>query len=231
MTIRVAVVSSYPLVRDALGALISMDRQFELVSGAATAREACDRMSAPGPDVIVMDVPAPEAGLAAEAREMKRRLPNAALVLVGSQLEARQVEDEVIAETSAYISKQGPGSSALAVLRLLGGNHPRVVERAMDTACAGGAPLLAIPREENLANGGLMPVFGPNPRDPMALLTPRQKEVFRLLANGSDNDTIAAELKISVRTVETHRATILGRLRLRNLAELVRLAARNGLLD
>ena len=210
--IRVALCDDHAVVRSGLRRILSEQDDIDVVGEARTGEEAIAVASAMRPDVFVMDLGLPGvSGIEATQRVCEMSPTTRVLVLT--------VHDDVAylrrafqAGASGYLVKDAADVElVLAVRQLAAGRdyvHPRL-----------GAALLA-----------------PEPDAPRALgpggeLSSRELEVFRLVALGYTNAEIAAELYLSVRTIETHRAHVHQKLGLKSRAELVRYARECGLIE
>jgi two-component system response regulator NreC len=178
-----------------------------VVSGeASSARQAYELADAKHPDLIVLDVSLPGVDGVAAARELKRRLPEARILMLSMYRERHMVAQALASGANGYALKRQPPEQVLSAIRSVARGDRYL------------APELG-PVEEKDEHTG--------PLDP---LSPREREVFQLLVRGFSNPRAAKELCISVKTVETHRTHIHHKLGVHSVAELMRFAAMNDLL-
>jgi two-component system, NarL family, response regulator LiaR len=209
MNRRILLVDDHGLVRSGLKALIADFPGFEVVGEAADGAEALLRIEALQPDIVVMDMSMPRLnGLEATARILAAQ-PHCKVVMLSMHAAAHYVDEALRAGACGYLMKEAA---------------PEELERALN----------AVARGERFLSPRLRPP-GAGPAAPAAAadatLTARQREVLRLIAEGCSTRDIAARLYISVKTVETHRAQIMQRLGIFDVAGLTRHAIRTGLVS
>ncbi len=216
--IRIFLADDHSVLRDGLRALLSRERDMEVV-GEAVDGEECARQSAlVQPDVILLDINMPRCnGL--EALPRLRQLVPACHVLVLTMHDDVSYLRKVLASGgSGYILKEAAGDELLAAIRAVNGGgiylHPRHA-----LALANPQPAPATPDAPDAHSGA------------KALLSEREIQVLRLMALGNRNSEIAETLHISVKTVETYKARIMQKLDLTSRTALVRKALEWGLLD
>ena len=183
----------------------------EVVGEAGDMRGAVFEARSLKPDVILMDVVMPgDDGIAATAAVL-REVPEAKVLVLSMQDDARYVHEAFAAGASGYVLKEAAHTELVGAVREVAGGgryvHPEL-----------GARLVAAQAEERAKAEA----------DP---LSDREREVLRMLALGHTNQEIAKRLYLSVRTVETHRAHVMQKLRLETRAELVHYALEEGLLE
>ncbi len=209
--IRVLIVDDHSVVRSGLRRVLERESDIEPVGEAATGREAVFQARSLKPDVILMDVVMPDqSGL--EALPMLMHEQPAVKVLVLSMLDdPRYVREAFDAGASGYVLKEAADTEVVAAVREVA-RGGRYVSSELGARLVVGEVDAARRAEENP-------------------LSNRERQVLRLLALAYTNQEIAAQLYVSTRTVETHRAHIMHKLRLQSRAELVRYAIAQGLLD
>ena len=211
MSIRVLIVDDHAVVRAGLAMLVNAADDLEAVGEAGSARDAIFEARSTKPDVVLMDVMMPnESGIDVIPNVLRER-PEAKVLILSMQDDPRYVREAFEAGASGYVLKEAADAELVAAIRdvAAGGQyvHPEL-----------GARLVAAETAERRRAE----------EDP---LSDREREVLRLLALGHTNQEIAEMLYLSVRTVETHRAHIMQKLRLTTRAELVRYAIDQGFLE
>jgi two-component system response regulator NreC len=202
--LRIALVDDHVLFRDGLRALVSAAGDLLVVAEASDARTALLLLEAANPDVLVVDVTLPGSSGIALAREVLRLLPKCRVLVLTMHASEEYVIHALAAGATGYALKSQPAGEVIEAIRAVGHGRPYL------------APTLPRPRRED----------GDTRLDE---LSPREREIFDLLVQSHSNRSIAQHLFISVKTVETHRASINRKLGVHSTAEIVRFAALRGL--
>ncbi|MFO1488256.1 MAG: response regulator transcription factor [Verrucomicrobiota bacterium] len=209
--IRILIADDHGMIREGLRAVIAAHRDWECVGEAPNGRVAVELAAKLKPDVCIMDVTMPELNGLEAARQIVARRPETA-VLVQTMHDSESLAQEILA--------------AGARGYLLKNDAPELLAQAIESVAAGRAFFTPRVAEMVLRNfGGKSEPGAP----PEGRLTPRERELVQLLAEGKSNKEAADVLGISVNTVETHRKNVMSKLQLRSAADLVRYAIRNGL--
>ncbi len=210
--IRVALCDDHAVVRSGLSRILTEDTDLEVVGEAATAEEAVALANAEHPDVFVMDLGLPDVSGIEATRRIVAACPKTAVLVLTVHDDVAYLRKAFDAGARGYLVKDAADVELVrAVHRVAAGEeyvHPRL-----------GAALLS--------SGAV----GPRAAGPGGELSDRELAVLRLVALGYTNADIAAELYVSVRTVETHRAHVQQKLGIKARADLVRYAREHGLLD
>jgi two-component system response regulator NreC len=211
MSIRTVIVDDHAVVRSGLRLVLEAEDDIEVVAEAADARQAVFEARAQKPDVILLDVVMPGRSGIEAIPDLLKEAPETKVLVLSMQDDPAYVRQAFGAGASGYVLKEAVDAEVVAAVREVAGGR-RYVHPAL------GARLVAAEAEERERAEG----------DP---LSEREQEILRLLALGHTNQEIASELYLSVRTVETHRAHIMQKLRISTRAELVRYALERGMLD
>jgi DNA-binding NarL/FixJ family response regulator len=212
MSIRTLLADDHHLMREGLAALIGACDGFEVVAQASSGRAAVRCARDLKPDVVIMEATLPELGGVEAARQIKSYVPNAKVVALSMQRDGEMVLDMLKAGASAYVLKTCSVEELVRALRAVSAGQTYL-----------GPEIAGIVTDAYIS--GPSGAEGPG----KAALTPRQREVVQLLAEGVAAKEIALRLKRSIKTVEMHRRNAMGRLNLSNMADLVRYALRKGL--
>lgn len=208
---RLLIADDHLLMLEGLSHLLAAE--FEIVGTAADGRALLVKAEELRPDVIVLDVGMPELNGIEAARRLAKALPSAKIVFVTQQLDPAYVHAAFVAGARAYVAKQSAGSE------LLGAIHRALRDDFYVTPLAGeqAAQFSSLGYRGNPAE-----LFGGE-------LTPRQREVLQLIAEGKTTKEISQVLKISPKTVEFHRNSLMDELGVRTVAELTRFALTRGI--
>lgn len=187
--------------------------EFEVVGTVPDGRAAVQEAERLKPDIIVLDVGMPELNGIEAARKLAKT-STAKIVFVTQQLSPEYVHAAFAAGARAYVAKQSAASELIAAIHLALANRYYVTP----LAGADAAQFTSLNPDQNPAE-----LFG-------SRLTPRQREVLQLVAEGKSTKEISAALGISPKTVEFHRNSLMDELGLRSIAELTRYAIAQGMI-
>jgi DNA-binding NarL/FixJ family response regulator len=201
MSITVFLADDHAVVRQGLRAILGAEPDVQLVGEAADGQDALRLIEKLKPDVLVLDLMLPGLNGFEVSRQVQRRSPKTKVVILSMHADPAYVAEAVRAGACGYMAKDADAGQLLAAVRAAA-----IGERFL------GPPLPATA----LASGA--------PADPYDSLTPREREVLQLTAEGCTGGAIAEKLFISPRTVESHRAHILQKLGLRTQKEMIRYA-------
>jgi two-component system response regulator NreC len=213
--LRILIADDHEVVREGLRRMVETEPDWEVCGVAANGREAVALATELHPDVVIVDMTMPELDGVQVVRQIKRAFPQTEF-LVFSAHESESVIAEVFAAgAKSYIRKADAGRDLISALRSLQEHKPfftdGISEVLFSRFLAGAGS-----RQDSAANESL---------------TTREREIVRLLAEGKSNQEAALALGVSIRTIETHRATVMRKLRVDSLAGLVRYAIRNGIVE
>lgn len=212
-TIRVLLVDDHQLVRAGMRALIEPLSGCEVVGEAGDGREALRLAATLQPDVVLMDVLMPELDGVDAAAQVAAVAPNARVLMLSMNAAAEHVLRALQAGAAGYVLKN---------------TSPAELELAI-RAVARGETYLSPAVSKHVIEGYVRRADAPV--SPLERLTPRQREVLQLIAEGATTKEIARKLKISQKTAETHRAQLMQELDIHEIAGLVRFAIRHGLVS
>ncbi|MGE0453683.1 MAG: response regulator [Vicinamibacteria bacterium] len=213
--IRVLIVDDHAILRDGIRALLDLAEDIEVVGEAADGAEALEACRKLEPDVALMDIAMPGLGGLEATLAIRRELPRTR-VLVLTQYEDREYVARFLkAGVSGYVLKRAAGAELAAAIRSVhrGGLvlDPGIARAALDEAPrAGDAEAI---------------------QDPYETLTEREKQVLKLVAEGSSNKEVADQLGISVRTAMSHREHVMEKLGVHSRTDLIKFALRRGVIQ
>jgi DNA-binding NarL/FixJ family response regulator len=213
--VKVYLVDDQAIIRAALRSFLSARADIEVVGDNGDPRAALEAIPALRPDVIVLDIAMPGLSGLDLLPQLRKLVPRAKIVMLTHHEGENFVQQALEGGAEGYLSKDSdPAELALAILAVHRGD-PYVSPRVTSGLVRG------LRGTEGLRPG----------RSPLSELTPREREVFQLLALGKSNKEVAAALDISLGTAKKHRENLQRKLSCGSAAELARLAIREGLLD
>jgi DNA-binding NarL/FixJ family response regulator len=209
---RVLLADDHTIVRQGLASLLAASEECEVVAEAADGSEAVEKALATRPDVVVLDVSMPRLSGLEAARRISKAVPAARILALTMHAEPELVLGMVRAGVSGYLVKDGALPQLIDAIRALKAGRSYFGPHA--------SKALAEANQERKAF----------PEDPYGRLTDREREVFQLVIEGKTNAQVADTLCISPKTVDNHRTHLMEKLGAHGAADLLRYAARRGLL-
>jgi DNA-binding NarL/FixJ family response regulator len=227
--IRVLIVDDQRLMRDGLRALLEIQDGIAIVGEAGNGVEALAQVDATRPDVVLMDVRMPQMTGVEATRALRERADRPRILVLTTFDDDQYVFDALKAGAAGYVLKDLPAADLAAAIRTVhsGGVHldPSVASKVVAEFARLHAPaVVATPESPSPSTPP-----GTQHAAPVDDLTPREREVLRLLATGASNREIGAQLFISEGTVKNHISNILGRLGLRDRTQAAIYAKEHGL--
>ncbi|HET8690845.1 MAG TPA: response regulator transcription factor [Steroidobacteraceae bacterium] len=208
--IRVVLVDDHTLVREGLHALLTEFPGVQVVAQARDGASGLEAVREHAPDLLLTDLSMAGMNGIELTERATREQPGLRVIVLSMYSDRQHVMRVLAAGASAYLLKDSARSELAEAI----------------AAVVRGGKFLSPAAAKQLSD----PAAGQGEADPLALLTERQREVLRLIAEGVPTKQIAYRLDISPKTVEAHRATIMARLKVRQVAGLVRIAVRSGLI-
>jgi len=211
--IRVIVADDHHLVRQGIRALLERADDIEVVGEAADGQEAIELVQRLNPDVLVIDIAMPRLD-GTQATERVRALGVATqVVILSMHSDETLVRQTLRSGARGYLLKRSVTEELLLAVR----------------AAVRGEIYLSPAISASLLDEFLAVEADSEERRPSDLLTPREREVLQLIAEGHTNTAIAQMMNVSVKTVEKHRAHLMSKLKVHDVAGLIRLAIKHGL--
>ena len=214
--IRVLLADDHIVVRQGLKALLAAEEDIEVIGEADNGRQAVQMTRDLAPDIVVMDIAMPVLNGVEATRQVVRGSPGTRVLILSSYSDDDYVEQLTESGVAGYLIKQTAGNELLKALREVSrGNayfSPAVAKRLRDRC------------RENFTAGQPGKKRAP-------YLTTREAEVLQLIAEGLANKQIAAELCISIKTVEKHRQQVMNKLGIHDVAGLTRHAIAKGIIE
>lgn len=213
MTIRILVADDHKIVRDGLRLLIRQtNKPWEVVGEASDGREAVKMARKLEPDIVVIDVTMPGLNGVEATRKIVHALPRTKIIAMSMYCTREYVSSMLEAGARAYIKKESAFEEIAKAIEFVKSGQVFLGEGVANVVVDDYSKILS----------------GEDTQERSAL-TPREREVLQLLAEGNKTSEIAETLHVSVKTVETHRRQIMAKLKLYSVAELTKYAIRSGL--
>lgn len=208
--VKILVADDHDVVRSGLRAVLEARPGWQIVGEAADGKAAIEQALATMPDIIVLDYSLPLASGVEVTRQVRAKLPRTEVLIFTMHDSEALVREILQAGARGYVLKSDAQRFLVAAVELLASHRPfftgKVSEALLEAYFAKGDPVHDV-------------------------LTAREKGIIRLIAEGHTNKRISDLLNISVKTVESHRATAMRKLKLSSTAALVRYAVRNKLVE
>ncbi len=210
-SLRVLIVDDHEIVRKGLRSLIETRSGWQVCGEAVNGREAVSKTTALNPDIIVLDIAMPELNGLQAIHEILNVAPGTEILVLTMYESEQMMEDALQAGARGYLLKSDAARNLLAAMETLSQHRPFFANRA--------SPASPVAWNKHGAEGALSP----------RILTPREREIIQMLAEGKSTKEVASALNITAKTAETHRANIMRKLDLHSTSDLVRYAIRNSI--
>jgi two-component system, NarL family, response regulator NreC len=211
--IRVILVDDHPVLRTGLRTLLQNEADLDVIGETGEGWQAVELASQLSPDVVVMDLALPGMGGLDATREIRRRGLKCAVLVLTAQAEERYLFPVLQAGASGYVRKDVADEQLVEAVRMV----------------AGGGVYLE-PEAQSMLLQGYLQRDQAEGKDPFDGLSPRERQVLQLTAEGYTSREIGERLNISSKSVETYRSRLMEKLDLNDRPALVRYALRKGLL-
>jgi DNA-binding NarL/FixJ family response regulator len=211
--VKVILADDHHLVRSGIRALLESITGVLVVAEAGDGREALELIERHRPDVALLDITMPGLNGLEVAARVRESSPRTRVVVLSMHAGETYVAQALRAGVAGYLLKDSAASDLQVALEAVGRGgtflSPSISQQVVSSYLRGELPAA----------------------DPLGGLSPRQREVLQLIAEGRSTKEIAADLELSIKTVETHRAQIMERLGIHDVPGLVRFAIRSGLIS
>ena len=214
--IKVLLADDHVVVRQGLRALLAAEQDIEIVGEADNGRQAVQLVKKALPDVAIIDIAMPVLNGLEATRQITRSVPSTKVLILSSYSDDEYVSQLTEAGAAGYLVKQTAANDLLKAIREASkGNaffSPSIAKRLRDQCCEAFVSGQPVKRRSDY-------------------LTTREAEVLQLIAEGRANKQIAAELCISIKTVEKHRQQVMNKLGIHDVAGLTRHAIAKGIIE
>jgi two-component system response regulator NreC len=213
MTTKVLIVDDHAIVRTGLRTLLASESSLQLVGEATGGYEAIEMATESPPDILVLDLSMPDLDGIAVTRRLKPMYPDLKILILTLHEDEALLREAIKSGASGYILKRAAEAELISAIQIVM-RGDMYVDPSM----------LRILIEEPPKSANTV-------HESVEQLTPREIDVLKLIVQGYTNRQVGEVLNISVRTVEGHRANLMGKLGLRSRVELVRYAREHGFLE
>lgn len=211
---RILLVDDHKILRDGICSLLKENPDMEIIGEAADGRTALGLVRELSPDLVIMDISMPDMNGIDATRRIHADHPQVKVMALSMHYDKHFVSEIFKAGASGYLLKDCAFDEMAHAIRVVMSDrtyiNPQIASLVVESLVTG------IPKSSH---------------DALSLLTDREREVLQLIADGKSTKQIASDLNVSTKTVESHRRQVMGKLNIRNVAELTKYAIREGLVS
>jgi DNA-binding NarL/FixJ family response regulator len=211
--VRIILADDHEMLRAGLKGLLDKEPDFKVVAQAADGEQLLERLSSVKVDCVVMDLSMPNLDGLATLKEIKKRFPKVKCLVLTMQKDQEHFKNAMANGATGYILKDNAYDLLVMAIKM--------VMKGKSYISPAISELIAEQYVRSVKDGDM---------PSLEILTAREKEILKLVAQGHANKNIAAKLKISIRTAETHRSRLIHKLGLKTTAALVKYALAKGLI-
>jgi DNA-binding NarL/FixJ family response regulator len=212
-TVRILIADDHELMRRGLAATLAEVPGWTVVAEAENGRQAVDLAQSTFPDIVILDMTMPELNGLEATRQILAARPGQHVLILTAHESEQLVREVLNAGAQGYVLKSDAGRALVSA-----------VEALLD-----GRPFFTSRVARIVLDGYLRSPDGAMASDPAQSLSPREREIVQLLAEGKSNKEVARALGITVKTAETHRGNIMRKMQFASLSDLIRYAIRNNI--
>ena len=214
--LKILIADDHELIRDGLKARLEKHEGWKVCGEAVNGRQAVEMARTLTPDVAVLDISMPELNGIEATRQIRKACPKTEVLILTMQESEGLVRDVLAAGARGFVLKTDTSRLLVAAVEALAQGKPFFTGKVSELVLGG----FLDPDRAARAGG-----------DEASRLSPREREIAQLLAEAKTNKEVAAQLGVSVKTIDAHRANIMRKLNLHSVAELVRYAIREKLIE
>jgi DNA-binding NarL/FixJ family response regulator len=209
---KILLADDHQLLIDGLRPILERQKGVDVVGVARDGMEAVDLAAKTRPDIVILDISMPRLNGIDAARQILRDRPDARVIMLSMHSDKRFIQESLRAGACGYILKESAAKEVIQAIATVESGELFFSESVRDTV---------LHEYVEMMRGGGEASASP--------LSPREREVLQLIAEGKSTKETADTLSVSVKTVETHRKQIMDKLDLHSIAELTKYAIREGL--
>lgn len=210
--IRIVLIEDHVLFRSGVTQMLSIDPQFSIVGEAGSGLEGLKLIEELQPDVVLLDITLPELSGIEVASRVRKKFPKIRILMVSMHGSVGYLRAALQAGADGYVLKSSDVDEFLVALK--------AITKGRQYICSECAPHVV----DSFTQDGSEVI------NPLEALTPREREVLILIAEGNSNKEIAAKLDLSVKTVDNHRSNVMRKFELRNLRDIIFFALEHNLI-
>ena len=214
MTRRVVLADDHQLMRAGLRSLLAKERDLEVVGEASDGRQAVELVTQHSPDLAILDIGMPNLNGIEATRQIRTSKPQTKVIALSMHAGAQFVGRMLEAGASGYLLKDSAYEELLQAIQTVFSGHVYLSRGITGVVVDDYVRRIRAAPQADVAN-----------------LTPREREIAQMIAEGKSTKEIAGQLHVSVKTIETHRQHIMEKLKLDSVAELTKYAIREGLTE
>ncbi len=214
--IKVVLVDDHQLIRMGITALLKSENYIDVIGEVNTAKETLEYVKNKKPDVVLMDISLDDGDGIVLTKEIIKKHKDVKVIMLSMHVKEDFIQRSIMAGASGYLLKDSPKDEIIKAIKevVQGGKYfTSEISQLMVSSY--------VDKAGNFTNN----------RRQISGLTTREIEIIRLLSDGLNNQNIASQLGISHRTVDTHRTNIMQKVKVKNVAELVKYAIINKVID
>jgi DNA-binding NarL/FixJ family response regulator len=213
--VRILIADDHEVIRRGLRQMIERHGKWSVCGEATSGAEALELARELKPDIVILDVSMPNTDSVELTRRLREALPSTEVLIFTMHEGEEMIRALVDAGARGYTFKSDTTAQILTAIEMLAGHKPFFTAKV----------------SEALREAFLKSIASDAGKPPASFLSAREREVIQLLAESKSNKEVATRLGISVKTVETHRATIMRKLGINSVVELVHYAVRNKMIS
>jgi two-component system response regulator NreC len=210
--IRVYIADDYPVLRDGMKAVFASQPGFDVVGEAGDGIEALEGIARLKPDVVIMDITMPRLNGIIATKRIGEEYPDVKVIILSMHADTHNAIDAFRAGACGYILKDSASEDILEAVRKVNGGAKYASPAVADGLLDGFVEIIKKDRLE----------------DPFDTLSQREREVLKMIADGATSREVAEKLFVSVSTIKSHRNNIMKKLRVHDVAGLIKVAIRKG---
>ncbi len=215
MAIRVFIADDHAIVRDGLISLLQSESDISVVGNAANGREAIREIERLKPDIVVMDIAMPELNGIDAAEQLREQGSLTRVIFLSMYSTSEHVFRALQAGAQGYLLKESAGTELVKAIHVVINGNRYLSQKITDS----------------VVNDYIRDSDSVRKKSPLNLLSPREREILQLVAEGRSSTEISKLLFLSIKTIETYRSRLMAKLDIKDIPSLVKFAIQQGLIS